>query len=111
MLHWGYACLVSPTHRTTIFSHTSQHAEQPPTTMLPCAVGATTLMAAWRGCSGAADTEGEAHSRADALVQAGVVLRFNGIVYLKPQEVSELVYRVSSSSSSSSVAAAAGSSR
>lgn len=45
-------------------------------------------------CSGAADTEDEAHRRADALVQAGVVLRFNGIVYLKPQEVSELVYRV-----------------
>lgn len=53
----------------------------------------------WR-CSGAADTEEEAHARADALVHAGVVLRFNGIVYLKPQEVSELVYRVSSSSSS-----------
>ncbi|WIA32137.1 hypothetical protein OEZ86_002987 [Tetradesmus obliquus] len=43
--------------------------------------------------NGAADTEEEAHARADALVHAGVVLRFNGIVYLKPQEVSELVYR------------------
>ncbi|KAF6254677.1 hypothetical protein COO60DRAFT_291374 [Scenedesmus sp. NREL 46B-D3] len=43
--------------------------------------------------NGAADTEEEAHARADALVYAGVVLRFNGIVYLKPQEVSELVYR------------------
>jgi hypothetical protein len=49
--------------------------------------------------SGAADTEEEAHARADALVHAGVVLRFNGIVYLRPQEVSELVYRVRSSSS------------
>jgi hypothetical protein len=58
--------------------------------------------AALRGCSGAADTEEEAHARADALVHAGVVLRFNGIVYLKPQEVSELVYRVSNSSSSRS---------
>lgn len=44
---------------------------------------------------GAADTEEEAHRRADTLVDAGVVLRFNGIVYLRPQEVSELVYRVS----------------
>ncbi|KAF8071152.1 calcium uniporter [Scenedesmus sp. PABB004] len=43
---------------------------------------------------GAADTPDEAHKRADALVHAGVVLRFNGIVYLKPQEVAELVYRV-----------------
>jgi hypothetical protein len=54
-------------------------------------------------CSGAADTEEEAHARADALVHAGVVLRFNGIVYLKPQEVSELVYRVSGSSNNSSI--------
>ena len=28
------------------------------------------------------------------LAKAGVVLRFNGMVYLQPQEVSELVYRV-----------------
>jgi hypothetical protein len=61
--------------------------------MAPCA-------AAVRACSGAADTEEEAHARADALVHAGVVLRFNGIVYLKPQEVSELVYRVSDHTSS-----------
>lgn len=45
-------------------------------------------------CRGAADTEDEAHKRADVLVDAGVVLRFNGVVYLRPQEVSELVYRV-----------------
>jgi ornithine cyclodeaminase/alanine dehydrogenase-like protein (mu-crystallin family) len=45
-------------------------------------------------CRDAADTDDEAHARADALVRAGVVLRFNGIVYLRPQEVSELVYRV-----------------
>lgn len=28
------------------------------------------------------------------LAKAGVVLRFNGMVYLRPQEVSELVYKV-----------------
>lgn len=28
------------------------------------------------------------------LAKAGVVLRFNGLVYLKPQEVSEIVYKV-----------------
>eukprot|EP00878_Enallax_costatus_P004306 GHUV01004537.1.p1 GENE.GHUV01004537.1~~GHUV01004537.1.p1 ORF type:complete len:233 (+),score=69.67 GHUV01004537.1:1781-2479(+) len=42
---------------------------------------------------GAADTVVEADKRADVLVEAGLVLRFNGIVYLKPREVSELVYR------------------
>lgn len=30
------------------------------------------------------------------LAKAGVVLRFNGMVYLRPQEVAELVYKVGS---------------
>jgi hypothetical protein len=45
-------------------------------------------------CRRAADTEEEAVARAEVLSKAGVVLRFNGMVYLRPQEVSELVYRV-----------------
>lgn len=49
-------------------------------------------------CRRAADTEEEAEARAEVLAKAGVVLRFNGMVYLRPQEVSELVYRVSTSS-------------
>lgn len=30
------------------------------------------------------------------LAKAGVILRFNGMVYLRPQEVAELVYKVRS---------------
>lgn len=45
-------------------------------------------------CRKAASTESEAQERADVLAKAGVVLRFNGLVYLKPQEVSEIVYKV-----------------
>jgi hypothetical protein len=30
------------------------------------------------------------------LTKAGVILRFNGMVYLRPQEVAELVYKVCS---------------
>lgn len=42
----------------------------------------------------AADNEAEAEARADVLAKAGLVLRFNGMVYLRPEEVSEMVYRV-----------------
>jgi hypothetical protein len=41
-----------------------------------------------------ADGDDEAHARADALLRAGVVLRLNGVVYLRPAEVAEMVYRV-----------------
>jgi len=53
----------------------------------------------------AASTEAEAQKRAEALAQAGVVLRFNGMVYLKPEEVSELVYKVGQLSSATPVTA------
>jgi hypothetical protein len=43
----------------------------------------------------AAEDEESAAERAEVLVKAGVVLRFNGMVYLRPHEVSELVYKVS----------------
>lgn len=62
-----------------------QHCSSPPSglwVVLACA------------CRRAADTEEEAEERAEVLAKAGVVLRFNGMVYLRPQEVSELVYRV-----------------
>lgn len=42
----------------------------------------------------AAATEDEAEERAEVLAKAGVVLRFNGMVYLRPQEVAELVYKL-----------------
>jgi hypothetical protein len=48
-------------------------------------------------CRGAADNDEEAHARADVLQQAGVILRFNGVVYLRPEEIAEIVYRVSHS--------------
>ncbi|KAI8464515.1 MAG: hypothetical protein J3K34DRAFT_440211 [Monoraphidium minutum] len=43
--------------------------------------------------SNAADTDAEAEERADALTRAGVVLRLNSVVYLRPEEVAEMVYR------------------
>jgi hypothetical protein len=46
-------------------------------------------------CRRAADNEAEAEARAEVLSKAGLVLRFNGMVYLRPEEVSEMVYRVS----------------
>lgn len=36
----------------------------------------------------------EAQQRAEALTAAGVVLQFNGMVYLRPHDVTELVYKV-----------------
>lgn len=41
--------------------------------------------------AGAADTAAEAERLSDALVRAGVVLRLGGVVYLRPQEVAEMV--------------------
>ncbi|GBF91395.1 calcium uniporter mitochondrial-like [Raphidocelis subcapitata] len=41
----------------------------------------------------AADCDAEAEARADALTRAGVVLRLNSVVYLRPQEIAEMVYR------------------
>lgn len=68
-------------HRTSTL-HTS--AQQRPLT-------APTLPTLYRR---AADNEAEAEARADILSKAGLVLRFNGMVYLRPEEVSEMVYRV-----------------
>lgn len=45
--------------------------------------------------SKAADCDDEAEERADALMRAGVVLRLNSVVYLRPSEIAEAVYRVS----------------
>jgi hypothetical protein len=47
-----------------------------------------------RDRSNAADSDAEAHDRADALTRAGVILRLNSLVYLRPQEVAEMVYQV-----------------
>lgn len=45
-------------------------------------------------CSGGARTPAEAQEHAAALVKAGAVLQFHGMVYLRPQDVTEMVYKV-----------------
>jgi DnaJ-class molecular chaperone len=45
-------------------------------------------------CSGAAATEQEAERICEALRAAGVVLRVRDMVFLRPQEVTEMVMRV-----------------
>ncbi len=45
-------------------------------------------------CSGAATTSEEVESLCAALSTAGVVMRYGNIVYLKPEEVEELLLRV-----------------
>lgn len=45
-------------------------------------------------CSGAAQSDEEAERVCEALKNAGIVLRVGSVVYLRPQEVVEMVMRV-----------------
>ena len=47
-------------------------------------------------CSGAAKSDEEAERVCEALKNAGIVLRVGDTVYLKPEEVVEIILRVSS---------------
>ena len=46
-------------------------------------------------CSGAAKSDEEAERVCEALKNAGIVLRVGDMVYLKPEEVVEIILRVS----------------
>ena len=46
-------------------------------------------------CSGAAQSDEEARRVCEALAHAGIVLRFGDCVFLRPQDVVEIMMRVS----------------
>jgi hypothetical protein len=49
----------------------------------------------WLPCSGAAKSNEEAERICEALRHAGIVLRVGDMIYLRPQDVVEIIMRVS----------------